>query len=100
VLEAMRGAILVTGSRDEEVNMADELPLVGDPRMLSQVADRTTTKSFKQTINAAILLRAARPPNNESATPRKTRRLRTFLGLAGLFVGEHEESLRMLIHHL
>jgi hypothetical protein len=80
--------------------MADELPSVGDPRMLSQVADRTTTRSFKQTINAAILLRAARPPGNESATPRKIRRMRTFLGLTGLLMGEHEESLRTLIHHL
>lgn len=80
--------------------MADEPLLVGDPRMLSQVADRATTRSFKQTINAAILLHAARPSSNESATPRKTRRVRTFLGLAGLLMGEHEESLRMLIHHL
>jgi hypothetical protein len=68
-------------------------------QLLRQVADRTTTKSFKQTINAAILLRAARPPKKPPAAPRKAQRIRAFLGLAGLLVSQHEESLRVLIHH-
>lgn len=68
-------------------------------QLLRQVANRTTTRSFKQTINAAILLRAARPPKKPPPTPRKALRIRAFLGLAGLLVGQHEESLRVLIHH-
>jgi hypothetical protein len=68
--------------------------------LLCQVADRRTTRSFKRTINAAILLWAARPPSMRPAAPRKARRLPTFLGLAGLLVSEHEASLRTLIHHI
>jgi hypothetical protein len=80
--------------------MTDEPPSDDGRRLLDQVADRSTTTSFKRTINAAILLWAARRRDKESVKPRKTQRLQAFLGLAGLFVGEHEESLRMLIHHL
>jgi hypothetical protein len=68
--------------------------------LLRQVANRATTRSFKQTINAAILLRAARPPASTPERPRKTRRIRAFLGIAGLLVSQHAESLWVLIHHL
>jgi hypothetical protein len=68
-------------------------------QLLRQVADRATTKSFKQTINAAILLRAARPPSKATDKPRKARRIRAFLGIAGLLVSQHAESLWVLLHH-
>jgi hypothetical protein len=73
--------------------------------LLSQVASRKTTESFKRTFNAAILLRAARPTPQlstvpQSTVPRKLARTARFLGLAGLLVTQHEASLRTLIHHI
>lgn len=65
--------------------------------VMDRIADEKTTRSFKRTINAAILLRAARDPT--PATPRKTSRVMAFLGLAGVLVGQHEGLLRILIHH-
>lgn len=67
--------------------------------LLNQVANRKTTESFKRTINAAILLRAARL-NPWSAAPRKANRMVTLLGFAGLLVQQHEVSLRTFIHHI
>jgi hypothetical protein len=68
-------------------------------RVLRHIADRRTTRSFKRTLNTAILLRAAHSPGTWSAIPRKVRRWAAFLGLAGLFVSEHEKLLRLLINH-
>ena len=70
-------------------------------RLLQHVADKATTRSVKKTINAAILLRAAQPAPY-SAKPRKTNRWLAdcFLGSAGLIVGQHEQSLLTLIHHI
>jgi hypothetical protein len=71
-------------------------------RVVSLVTDRKTTASFKRTINAAILLRAARNPPSSTTSPRKAPHMMTFLGLVELqlFVGQHEQLLRSLIHHL
>ena len=69
-------------------------------RTLSQVADKRTTESFKRTINAAILLRAAQRTYAWPAAPRKVPRIATFLGIAGLFVSQHAQTLRLLIHNL
>lgn len=68
-------------------------------RTLSQVADRGTTRSFKRTINAAILLRAAQRTYAGPALPRKAPRVATLLGVAGLFVSQHEQALQLLIHN-
>ncbi len=70
--------------------------------LLQQVADRTTTQSFKKTITAAILLRAAHPLSSNSVKPRKASHwlVDCFLGFTGLIVGQHEESLLTLIHHI
>jgi hypothetical protein len=68
--------------------------------IVSQVADRETTRSFKRTVNAAILLRAARSRGSAPAPPGKASRVMTFLGLAELLVGQHEGLLRILIHYL
>jgi hypothetical protein len=70
--------------------------------LLQQVADKTTTQSFKKTITAAMLLRAAHPPSSNSVKPRKTSHwlVDCFLGFMGLIVGQHEESLLTLIHHI
>jgi hypothetical protein len=71
-----------------------------DPRerLLFRIADSRTTRSFKRTVNTAILLRAVRDHSMWPAVPRKGRRLAAFLGLAGLLVGQHVESLRVLLH--
>lgn len=66
--------------------------------LLNQVADRKTTDSFRRTLNAAILLRAARA-DPWPAVPRKAKRMVAFLGFVGLLVVQHETSLRTFIHH-
>jgi hypothetical protein len=68
-------------------------------RTLSQVADRGTTRSFKRTINAAILLRAAQRTYAGPATPRKAPSMATLFGIAGLSVSPHEQALQLLIHN-
>src|SRR5262249_16529161 len=77
-------------------------PEPDDPawRSLCQVADEETTNSFKRTINAAIVLRAARPLRVWSTGPRKAAWIAALLGLLGLLVSRHEQSLWMLLHHL
>jgi hypothetical protein len=67
-------------------------------RLLRQIADRRTTRSFKRTLNTAILLRVARGSSMWPAVPRKARYVATLLGLAGLLVSQHMESLRTLLH--
>jgi hypothetical protein len=67
--------------------------------LLRQVADRRTTGSFKRTINAAILLRAARDHGALPAAPRRAPRIAALLGFTGLFMSQHEELLRMFFHH-
>jgi hypothetical protein len=67
--------------------------------LLQQVADKATTQSIKQTINAAILLHAAHS-GSYSEKPRKAGRWLAFLGFTGLVVGQHEETLLTLIHHI
>jgi hypothetical protein len=67
-------------------------------RLLCRIVDKRTTRSFKRTVNTAILLRAALNHSMWPAVPRKGRRLAAFLGLAGLLVGQHVESLRILLH--
>ena len=76
-------------------------PDIPNRRLLQQVANKKTTKSIKQTINAAILLRAAHT-RSCSAKPRKVIHwlVDCSLGLTGLIVGQHEESLLTLIHHI
>lgn len=64
---------------------------------VSLITDHTTTRSIKRTINAAILLRAAR---DRPARPRKAQHIVTFLGIAVLFVCQHGPNLWLLIHHL
>ena len=64
---------------------------------LRLITDPTTTRSIKRTINAAILLRAAR---DRPEKPRKAQHIAAFLGIAGLFVCQHGQALWVLIHHL
>lgn len=68
-------------------------------RLLCRIADEQTTKSFKRTINAAFLLRAARDPTRRAtAVPRKTTCIVGFLGFAALMLGQHPEWVRILLH--
>lgn len=70
-------------------------------RVLRHVADRGTTRSFKRTINAALLLRAAQGPRHKTTKPRKVpRKAATCLGIACLFVREHAQTLQTMFHHL
>lgn len=70
-------------------------------RLLQQVADKATTRSIKRTINAAILLRAVHS-GSYTTKPRKISHFPVdcFLGFMGLIVGQHEESVLTLIHHI
>lgn len=77
--------------------MSDKLDDPGES-VLRQIADRRTIRSFKRTVNTAILLRAARNRSTWPALPRKARHFATILGLTGLLVSQHGESLRMFFH--
>jgi len=67
--------------------------------LFSRIADEQTTRSFKRTINAALLLRAARDPTRQTvAVPRKTTCIAGFLGFAALILGEHPEWVQILFH--
>lgn len=68
-------------------------------RALCQVADPDTTASFKRTVNATVLILAARRATRPPARPRRAPRMAALLGIAGLIVCDHEQSLLMLIHH-
>jgi hypothetical protein len=67
---------------------------------LNLVTDQTTVRSFKRTINAAILLRAARDRPPKPTMARKAQHIETFLAIAGLFVCQHGPTLWVVIHHL
>jgi len=68
-----------------------------DVDAVSLITNQATTRSIKRTINAAILLRAAR---DRPARPRKAQHIVTFLGIAVLFVCQHGPNLWVLVHHV
>lgn len=67
-------------------------------RLLDHIADRRTTRSFKRTLNTAVLLRAMRDHSASHAAPRRAGRLAVLLSGALLLVGQHGELLRTLFH--